>query len=140
MSVCLYCTPYTHLLQIITADFDNPSQPITTTAAWFNLSITLPISNCPQLPHNSSAWVALMPKNTITLPTPGIFYDGVIWMAAQNFLVNTCPLGLWPCQAWSTGARPCVSDHALCWPCPLLTMCIRPCPVLAMPCVDHVCA
>ena len=77
------CTTLAHRRQIATAEFDNPTQAITTTATWFNLSVTAPLVNCPQLPHNSSVWVSIVPKAPITLPTPGVFYDGIIWLGAQ---------------------------------------------------------
>ena len=67
----------------MTANFDCPATALTTTVTWFNLSITSPLVDCPQLPHNSSVWVSIVPKAPITLPMPGTFYDGVIWVGAQ---------------------------------------------------------
>ena len=69
--------------QIATADFDCPIAAVTTTVKWFNLSITTPLITCPQISQNSSVWMALVPKARIMLPTPGTFYDGIIWVGAQ---------------------------------------------------------
>lgn len=90
--------------QIITVDFDDPGATITTNAAWYNLSITAPLENCPQLPHNSSVWVSIVPKNPITLPKSNVLYDGLIWLGAQNFLRPVA----YPFYNWGTGAGRCV--------------------------------
>ena len=82
-AVVLRASPPCSHLQIATAEFDNPAQALNTTATWFNLSVTAPLVNCPQLPHNSSVWVSIVPKAPITLPTLGVFYDGIIWLGAQ---------------------------------------------------------
>ena len=69
--------------QIATAEFDDPVQAVTETVSWFNLSVTAPMTNCPQLPHNTSVWMALVPKDPIDLATLGVEYDGVVWVGAQ---------------------------------------------------------